>query len=897
MMKKKFLIGMLACLFILSGCSDGGITLTMENSKQIIRQSSYSAAFEQGMLLQYESAESGYEIFVSPNGNDSNDGLSLPNALKTIREAQKRIQDYVFEDGTGNCTIWLDDGEYYVADTIAFTSNDLPEGKLYIRAIHANQATVSGAKRIDNSSVKETTYQNRGRVWEIPCTEEVNQLYVNNSYTTRARYPDSGFYAKILNWDPILKRIIVDKRDVEKFDNLIGTTMVIQTMWAEAYPRIKNVEINGDVAYIYLEDGAQSIYTIENPAKYARQSFHFENSLEFLDQQGEWYCDPQVGKLYYKPFDGETLENTTLRIPSTDELFTFIGDISNPINGVVIEGINIKYTANTHVDGKLGNQGNVHDEGLDRSMSGEDISKRPISAIFFNYAQDITLRGNIFGVTGGGAVDFLVGNKNINIEGNRFYAVGGSALLIGSMGYDITQVSLDEKTFNEAFVISNNFFTDIGWQEYAGTALTATYIKDSEISHNVITNVRCTGISVGWGWSYDAYPFLRNNAIKNNYIRNAENLLADGAAIYCVGAQPNTVVEGNYIHDMYNSVWRFPRDVNGWWSTGGIYLDQGVGGILDPDTGLVSEPVVVKNNFVDENSVEDDRYKQNLIMENGVVLTIPEEGAGAEILSNAGLEEPFSSVAPAMVYITGQNTVDSSNITVFGKNFGSKIGAIIAKDPDGNLRQIPREQITAWQNDRIDLQTQGIGCGELIVVTASGEVSNRFIVTTGVNEDDVMYNNFDAWGGLIGLDNLKPQKKSLTNITASSIYDSSCLPEFINDTYTGRGWSSKYGLDEISWVSFDLKEASTIEYVVMYMRPEIDQPECRSNFIIEASIETQPGKEEWVTIYEQGNAPLPHESILAAPVPEEYKNTVFKHFRISHKIKGTAFYVAEVAVL
>lgn len=896
---KKYLTAVLLAglIFISCGCGKGGLKLMSENVDEIIKQSSYSMSFEEGMENQYEQVDFSFNVYVSPNGDDTNSGGSLQKAVKTISEAKKRLQDYVFENGKGNCAIWLDDGEYYVSETIRFTPNDMPNGKLYIRSVNANKAVVSGSKRIDNSTVKETVYSERGRVWEIPCTEEVNQLFVDNAYATRARYPDVGTYAKLLNWDPILRRIIVDKKDVENFKELVGSTMVIQTMWAEAYPRISNVEIDGDIAYISLEDSKADIFTIQNPAKYARQSFHFENSLEFLDQEGEWYCDPHVGKLYYKPYDGETLENTTLRIPSSAELFTFEGDSANVVDGIVIEGVNFKYTANNYIDGKVGNQGNVHDEGLGRTIEGEDISKRPISALFFHYARNITLKGNIFGVTGGGAMDFLLGNKNIEIVGNRFYSIGGSAILIGTMGYDITQVSLDENTFNQSYKISNNFFTDIGWQEYAGTALTATYITDSEISQNEITNVRCTGISVGWGWSYDDYPFLRNNVIKNNYIRNAENLLADGAAIYLVGAQPNTIVEGNYIHDMYNSVWRFPRDVNGWWSTGGIYLDQGTGGILDADTGIVTEPVIVRNNYVDENSVEDDRYKQNLVMENGIQFIFPDISMAQQIRDGAGVEQNYSSVVPGKVYVTGQNTVDDKQITIFGKNFGEKIGAIIVKNLEGKWTQLDVSRIINWENERIDINTEEMSCGEIIIVTAEGQTTNRLVVTVGVNEDDVMYNNYDKWGGLLGLSDLLPQKKSLTNIQASSIYDSSCLPEFINDTYTGRGWSSKYGLDEISWVSFDLKEASTIEYIVMYMRPEIDQPECRSNFIIEAAEESETGELNWVKIYEQGQTPLPHASILAAPVPEDYKDTVFKHFRISHKIKGTAFYVAEVAVL
>ena len=69
---------------------------------------------------------------------------------------------------------------------------------------NANKATVSGSKQISASEIAESSDPQvfgGKRFWKIPCENKINQLYINDSYGIRARYPNSGEELRLLNMD------------------------------------------------------------------------------------------------------------------------------------------------------------------------------------------------------------------------------------------------------------------------------------------------------------------------------------------------------------------------------------------------------------------------------------------------------------------------------------------------------------------------------------------------------------------------------------------------------------------------------------------------------------------------------------------------------------------------
>ena len=239
----------------------------------------------------YESVSAdAYTVYVSPRGNNANDGRSLYSSVYSIKQAQALVREYLSSGGSGDCVIVLDDGEYFIANTLNIGYSDVPtDGKLYIRSKNPNGATISGARRVDNSTVVEIANDEKlGRVWKIPCEKPINQLYVNEDYAIRARYPDAGEQLRLLNWDNSLKQIIIDAEDIKDFtdEELSGSSFVAEIMWAESYIRVDKVVRGEKTANIVPVSQDIGVFARTSPNAKERQSYHLENSRAFLSERG-----------------------------------------------------------------------------------------------------------------------------------------------------------------------------------------------------------------------------------------------------------------------------------------------------------------------------------------------------------------------------------------------------------------------------------------------------------------------------------------------------------------------------------------------------------------------------------------------------------------------------------
>lgn len=883
-----------AGLFVfIMGCSG-----TYQISDDVAEYGSSNSVFED-ISVPYQECNAGYTVYVSTKGNNDNDGTSLETAVSSVKQAQILVRKYVEGGGMGDCQILIDDGEYFLSSAFALTRQDVANGnKLYIRAIHPNQATLSGAKRIDADRIEEVEDKERGRIWKIPCTEKINQLYIDNNYAIRARYPDAGEELRLLNWDTTMKNIIIDAADIEGFEasDFRGSILFANIMWAESYLRVSGIEENGETAAVELAATELNIFSRANPLPKERQSYHFENSKAFLNTYGEWYYAEDEKVVYYIPYENETLDNTMVRIPCTEELLTIEGSKTTPVEGVFVEGINFKWTDNRHIDGKIGNQANK-DDGVNKRFADTPHDGRPIAGVSIKYAKDIMFSGNIFGCTGGAALDFVEGVQDSTVEKNVFYAIGGSGVFAGPINYDVNVISTDEATFIKNVTVENNYFCDIAWQEYSGCGVILNYAVDSKISHNTVNGVKYLGISVGWGWKNDELPFLQNVEVSYNKVTNAMSFLSDGAAIYLVGCQPNSSVKNNYIDNVFNSVYKFPNDLKDgsqiMWATAGIYLDQGVGGMTDTDIVQVIDNVIVKEN------VESQVYNTHNAKTGYYNIEEPEASEVETIKKEAGVTEDGFSLLPKTAVLYGSHTESAEQISIYGENFGSSSESVLVlKGKDGTFTQLSGKHLISWEDNAITFETAEYISGDVFILHKSGLASNRLVVTCNVDEQYCMYDRFEnEWGGFSGLARLITQRQDLRpDGFACSSQEAMWPANAIDDGYQGTGWSSGIG-DPNPWISFELDGISTVEKVVLYARAGIDQEACRRNFNV-YGIDAQ-GNEHLIYEGDKEKHAMEANGILIIDVSEtEFSETLFRGFRIGRPDGDNSyFFVAEVAII
>ena len=898
-----------------------GLTRSYQVSGKTLRASAATpTVFEENLSVPYSAADIAYTVHVSPDGNNDNDGTSWENAVTSINQAQSLVREWYAMGNEGNSLILLDDGEYFVGSTLQLLQEDVKGGELYIRSRNANKATVSGSKQISASEIAESSDPQvfgGKRFWKIPCENKINQLYINDSYGIRARYPNSGEELRLLNMDKTLREFILDKEDVKGFkdEDFEGSTMTVAIMWAESYVRVDRMNTSGDFARVRIKGDDSTIFAREGLSVRPRCGYHFENSMAFMDVSGEWYFSEAEKCVYYLPFETETLENTTVRIPYTEVLLSATGELCSNVSGIHIEGVNFKYTRNDIVDGKIGGQSNRNDNIETKRITSGVNEARPVAALSFEYAENLSFSGNVFACMGGGALDFVQGVRSATVEKNVFRAVGGNGILGSATSYDITIVSTDERTFIKDVEVKNNYFTEIGWQDYCAVAVIFNYGVNVSITHNTINNVLYSGISIGWGWVGTTYPFLSDFNVSYNRLTNCNALLSDGGPIYTIGCMPNSKLTNNYIGESYNSVYKYPEDIASagqiWWANAGIYLDSNSGGDSDASKLMVENNYIAKD--VNTQQYEDINAKKDPKGQVEYFKIIPaKESDKKAIYEASGVQEDGFTLLPEKAVLTGAHTNSKLVASVYGYNLGSKQdGALVITAKDGSLTQVAGKDIVEWTDRWVSFKSANYQSGSAYIIKKDGYTSNKVTATLNVDVNECMYTRFEKdWNGDGQFDGAMTELArigtvitlELKNFRASSVLEP-WAPDMISDGYTSTVWSmaSNDPADANgAWVAFDLLDKGKVQKLLIYARGEVDQPECRQDFKVYGL--KSDGTE--ILLYETAEENVPvyasNDVFTLDMASIGHADTVFSGFKIQKKLtaNGAAYLaIAEVAVI
>ena len=79
------------------------------------------------------------------------------------------------------------------------------------------------------------------------------------------------------------------------------------------------------------------------------------------------------------------------------------------------------------------------------------------------------------------------------------------------------------------------------------------------IAHNLFKNQTYTAIAIGWGWGREAARGRGGNRVIANRIETPLQVrCCDGGAIYTLGPQPGSIIQGNYIYQQLDHSGRWP---------------------------------------------------------------------------------------------------------------------------------------------------------------------------------------------------------------------------------------------------------------------------------------------------------------------------------------------------
>lgn len=520
--------------------------------------------------MQTEYGQTAERIFyIAPNGDDAGQGTEA-SPFRTLARARDAVRE-CNRGMAGDIVVYLRGGVYRMTETAVFDDRD--SGSNGHRVLYC---AYPGEKPVLSGGASLGGWSKAGQL-RYRCdagTLQFRQLYVNGQRAVRARTPNRGSYYRLIRWDKENREIVIDRGQIGDWRHLDQVEMVIQQYWAESTVRLAGFTVQGNEARVKLQDEeADILFVRPYPPHADGQAYHFENALEFMDAEGEWYKSPDSGDLYYVPRDGEDMSAAETIVPVLETLASLKGTLEKPVRNVVFCGIAFMHTGWQRPSGH-GNltlqagQYNVHADSANIQRGD-----RPPAGVYVACAERVRFERCEFRHMGATALDFHYGTLACAAEGNIVADVSGNGISLGMFSDPQDDIHIvynpeDKREIATGDRIANNVVRRVGRDYYGSIGIAAGYVKDAVIEHNDLADLPYTGISLGWGWLHTDSASSGNRIVRNRIVRSM-SMLCDGAGIYTLSKQPGSEISGNLVTDIKRSEWagRFPISA--------IYLDEG----------------------------------------------------------------------------------------------------------------------------------------------------------------------------------------------------------------------------------------------------------------------------------------------------------------------------------
>ena len=205
-----------------------------------------------------------------------------------------------------------------------------------------------------------------------------------------------------------------------------------------------------------------------------------------------------------------------------------------------------------------------------KSPSGDEIISnnhneyvRSPAHVVLEAAHSILFERCTFAKLGSAGLDIQCGSQNNIVRGCEFHDISGSGIQVGDV-LENDHHPKDQRQIVKKNQIVNNYIHHVGVEYEGSGGVFVGYTDSTLVAHNEVSHLPCTGISVGWGWgeqdvggnpkwpqafNYDTPTPAQNNRIEYNHVHHVTMIRTEGGAIYTLGSQPGSIIQGNHIHD------------------------------------------------------------------------------------------------------------------------------------------------------------------------------------------------------------------------------------------------------------------------------------------------------------------------------------------------------------
>ena len=529
----------------------------------------YSIIFLQ--LVCCTSPQDPYNIYLSPVGNDSNNG-SLENPISSVHRAAE-MSRVLKKDKVVN--IWLADGTYRIIDPLVLGTED---SLVKWQAISGEKPVISGGmvlkewKKEANGSYSTQLNGN--------APTQIRELFVDSQRATRARHPNTGYLKILKAGEDKRTNFFFEENDFPKVDQASELELILLHDWSISRINVKSIDWKAKqlTAVDWIGAKVLDFFHLTNWEEHPR--YFLENAFEFLDAPGEWFYDEDQRKIYYIPSSEDEMDKIEVVIPVASQLIKIEGNkkTREKVTHITFDGITFEHSAwQVPESGYCGIQACMFDN---RSNEKDGWNWVP-AAIEVDLATDVQFSNCVIRHTGGSAIWIREESENCSITGSHIYDISGNGVNIGEGQHRLVN---EEKWWKSApsqvskrLEVSNSLIENCGQQFFGAIGIWAGLVSNAKIERNEIRKLPYTGVSVGWVWSPEPTP-CKENTISGNHIHHILNKLSDGGGIYNLGLQPGSIISNNLIHDVKLNAGRAESN--------GMFLDEGI------------TSVVVENNII-----------------------------------------------------------------------------------------------------------------------------------------------------------------------------------------------------------------------------------------------------------------------------------------------------------
>lgn len=532
-------------------------------------------------IIPIDAADVRNRFFVDPAGDDADPGtLAQPFAtLGRARDAVRAVNAAM----TGDVHVVLRGGTYRLDETLRLDGRDAGSNGYSVvwTAYPGETPVVSGGTAIEG-------WSDRGEgVWVADATAlAFRQLYVDGRIATRAREPD-GTYWRTVDRDQANRLFHLDPAHIDgSWQNLANVELVVQHSWSASHVHIESfTDLGTKVEVVVPEPERTRLFSqdqsYQGTAHVFRydpdRPFHWENTVEFLDEPGEWYLDRTAGQVLYIPLPGEDPSALPINVGTLETLVEVRGELDGDRpHHIAFRGITFAHTdwllPSAH--GYRGHQATTYEVDTE-AWPGVPVKRRFMpEAVRLEAAHHVTFEGCTFTELGDGAIGTTFAASDNTYRGNRFAEVVGNGLTLnrdcirrGAYGWG--GVEPDRALVCERERIVHNEITRVGWGYLDGVGIFAGFPAAFVVDRNELSDLPYTGISMGWGWD-TTVPVMHDNLVRRNHIHHVMALLADGGGIYTQGEQTGSHLYRNHLNDLVLSEFANQKQ-----TVNGLYFDQG----------------------------------------------------------------------------------------------------------------------------------------------------------------------------------------------------------------------------------------------------------------------------------------------------------------------------------